>query len=93
MEVFNFGRGRSRLFHVQHKRLRPQTYIESPMLVDVDFDQQDDFMLDFQNQEIEIPFEIETTFDPIVIQNHNADEAPIQIDSFIEYMRGSKLLQ
>jgi hypothetical protein len=51
MEVFNFGRGRSRLFQVQHKRLRPQECIESPMLLDADFDQQDDFMLDFQNEE------------------------------------------
>jgi hypothetical protein len=80
MEVFNFGRGRSRLFQVQHKRLRPQESLESPMLLDVDFDQQDDFMLDFQNEEIAIPIEIETTLEPILIPNHNADEDAIVLD-------------
>jgi hypothetical protein len=37
--------------------------------------------------------EIETTLDPILIPNHNADEDAIVLDVFIEYLRGSKLLQ
>jgi hypothetical protein len=93
MEVFNFGRGRSRLFQVQHKRLRPQESLESPILLDVDFDQQDDFMLDYQNEEIAIPIEIETTLEPILIPNHNADENAIVLDVFVEFLKGSKLLQ
>ena len=89
MENFNFGRGRSRLFQHQNKRLRPQ----SPMLVDAEFDQQDDFMFDFPDEEIDISIGIVTALDPIVIENHNIDAEAIVMDAFIEYMKGSKLLQ